>query len=149
MFLRNGSSYGGRGMNDDRRATGVPFWQTGCRQMSRPFLHSTCVAANWKSDLYTIIRVYYYFIQGESSKTAWTKMGGEKYCSISLKTIGRRFRQLRKEVAVVGLQEMLACRVVGNCQLDETFTHSRRKHNTGRVGKRRNHTLVNSLIFHK
>ena len=92
------------------------------------------------------VRLLYYFKMGYNRTHVWHLMGADqpdgRGSPLTKKTIGNYLAQIRRRVALVGLQKMLQVRLSGPCQADESFVRTGRKHNVGRVIAGRKHTLV-------
>ena len=109
----------------------------------RHFWKSTCAVKAWQGiDFVTKVRVVWYYLNDDTAAIAYKKMGALATSPVTVQTLRRYFSQLRTRVAGKSCIEIVNSRVTANCQVDETWTHVRRKFHRGRYRPRRKHTLV-------
>ena len=117
-----------------------------CKTQKLSFFKPSCVFYGWRCGVIVCVRMLYYFKMGYNPSHVWHLMGADqpdgRGCPLNKSTIGVYLSQIRRRVALVGLQKMLQVRLSGACQADESFVRTARKHNVGRINPGRKHTLV-------
>ena len=134
-----------------KRASRKPYYRCGnCTKETQTFFKETAVCFKWRCSMILIVRMIFYFMFGFAPGKVYRMMGGnapgDRGCPLSYDTVCRYLFQMRKRVAIVGIQKLRNIKLAGPCQADETFVRTRAKFNRGRFRVNRKFTLVTSKV---
>ena len=134
-----------------KRASRKPYYRCQiCKKESQTFFKETAVCFKWRCSMILIVRMIFYFMFGFAPGKVYRMMGGnapgDRGCPLSYDTVCRYLFQMRKRVAIVGIQKLRNIKLAGPCQADETFVRTRAKCNRGRFRVNRKFTLVTSKV---